>query len=229
MLLIGRRKFLATTAVLMVAPALFSPQVAQAQVTAFGQAIAEAAAGDDDLAAFYRGRDFQAIWAGDNDIARARRTALITAFSHAPDHGLPADRYDPAALIARLRAANTPAEQGTMEVVLSRLFLQYARDVQTGILVPSRVDAGIVREVPYRPRLDTINGFAAANPASFIRALPPANPEYTRLMAEKLRLERLIVGGGWGSGVGARSLQPGATGPAVIEMRNRLIAMGVMD
>ncbi len=228
MLFVGRRKLLALIGVVAMW-GLAAPSVVQAQVTAFRQAVAEAAARDDDLAAFYRGRDFQAIWAGDSDIVRARRNALLTAFSHAADHGLPVDRYDPAALIARLRAATTPAEQGATEVELSRLFLQYARDIQTGILVPSRVDPGIVREVPYRPRLDTINGFITANPAEFIRALPPTNPEYSRLMAEKLRLERLIVQGGWGPAVSSRSLQPGDSGPAVIEMRNLLIAMGVMD
>ncbi len=208
--------------------AVSAPTGAIAQVTAFRQAVAEAAARDDDLAAFYRGRDFQGIWTGTAAEDQNRRNALLTVFSNAGDHGLPSARYDPNSIIAQLRAATTPARQGAMEVELSRLFLQYARDVQTGVLVPSRVDAGIVREVPYRPRLDTLEAFAQGNPVAFLRSLPPSNPEYSRLMADKLRLERLVVQGGWGPVISARSLQPGANGQAVVEMRNRLIAMGFL-
>ncbi|WP_458790591.1 L,D-transpeptidase family protein [Yoonia sp. MH D7] len=213
----------------LVASMLFSVWVpsAQAQVTAFRQAVAEAAARDEDLSAFYRARDFQGIWSDQGD--SGRRNALLAAFADAGNHGLPAIRYDPDAIMAQLRAATTPAEQGRMEVELSRLFMQYARDVQTGILTPSSVSNAIKREVPLRARLDTIKAFSQANPAGFLRSLPPSSPEYTRLMREKLRLEALLDAGGWGPSVSGGALAPGATGARVIELRNRLIAMGFMD
>ncbi len=200
----------------------------QAQVTAFRQAVAETAARDDDLAAFYRAREFAGIWTGADATSQARRNALLGAFSDAHAHGLPAGRYDVDALMAQLRAARTPAEQGVMEVTLSQLFLQYARDVQTGILTPAKVVSAIKREVPLRDRLDTLNAFTRANPDGFLRGLPPASPEYTRLMREKIRLERQLAEGGWGPAVSSGSLKPGDEGAAVIELRNRLIAMGFM-
>ena len=212
---------------LMLALMLAAP-AAQAQVTAFRQAVAEAAARDEDLAAFYRAREFEGLWTGSGGTDRARRAALVAAFEGAGDHGLPAARYDAQALLARLAAAQTPAEQGALDVEMSRLFLQYARDVQTGILVPGRVDSLIKREVPYRSRLGTIQGFAQSNPAAFLRSLPPSSPEYTRLMREKLRLENLLAAGGWGPTVGGGALAPGASGPAVVALRNRLIAMGYL-
>ncbi|WP_242650480.1 L,D-transpeptidase family protein [Cognatiyoonia koreensis] len=202
---------------------------ATAQVTAFRQAVAEAAARDEDLAAFYRAREFQGIWSGQSPEDQARRNALLTAFADASNHGLPTARYDPAQVMAQLRAARTPAEQGQMEVELSRLFMQYARDVQTGVLVPREVDNLIKREVPYRSRLETLEGFLAANPAGYLRALPPSSPEYTRLMREKLRLESLVRQGGWGPQVSASALEIGSSGPAVVALRNRLIAMGFLD
>ena len=200
---------------------------AKAQVTAFRQAVAEAAARDDDLAAFYRARDFKGIWSASGD--RRRRNALMAAFSRAGDHGLPAERYNADALMEQMRAAQTPAEQGAIEVELSRLFLKYARDVQTGILTPSRVDSEIVRQVPYRSRLSTITAFAQSNAAGFLRGLPPSSPEYTRLMREKLKLERQLATGGWGPAVPGKNLAPGTTGPRVVALRNRLIAMGFLE
>lgn len=200
---------------------------AAAQVTAFRQAVAEAAARDEDLAAFYRAREFQGIWSGTAD--RSRRNALMAAFASAANHGLPAAEYDANALMAQLRAASTPADQGRMEVELSRLFMSYARDIQTGMLRPSAVVSAIKREVPYRSRLGTLQAFTQSNPAGFLRGLPPSSPEYTRLMREKLRLERLLGTGGWGPAVNARSLAPGAAGDKVVGLRNRLIAMGFLE
>lgn len=206
-----------------------APSEARAQVTAFKQAVAEAAARDDDLAQFYRERNFEGIWTGGSGRERSRRNAFMSALSEAGNHGLPAAAYDPDVMMERLRAANTPAQQGALEVEMSRLFLDYARDVQTGILVPSRVVSEIKREVPLRSRLGLISAFEQSNPAAFLRSLPPSSPEYTRLMREKLRLERLLAQGGWGATVPGGKLEPGASGARVVALRNRLIAMGYLE
>ncbi|MFQ6547871.1 L,D-transpeptidase family protein [Aestuariibius sp. 2305UL40-4] len=199
---------------------------AVAQVTPFKQAVAEAAARDDALAQFYRSVQFEGIWVDNDD--RARRQAFLQAMESAGDHGLPPQRYDAARMTQALRAANDPVSRGRVEVEMSRLFLQYARDIQTGVLVPSRVDSGIVREVPYRSRVGTLTALVQSNPGAFIRSLAPAAPEYTRLMREKLRLERLIAQGGWGPTVPG-TLKPGASGPAVVALRDRLVAKGFMN
>jgi murein L,D-transpeptidase YcbB/YkuD len=201
----------------------------QAQVTAFRQAVAESAARDEDLATFYRGRDFQGIWAGDDRAATTRRNALLTALSDAGAHGLPADRYNADQLMAQLRAATTPAQQGAMEVALSLAFLTYARDVQTGILTPSKVVPLIVRKVPLRSRLGTLQAFLQSNPDAFLRSLPPSSPEYARLMREKLRMENLLAQGGYGPTVQASSFAPGSSGQTVVDLRNRLILIGHME
>ena len=205
------------------------PIAAQAQVTAFRQAVAESAARDEDLAAFYRGRDFQGVWTGSDSAATNRRNALMSALADAGAHGLPADRYDPEYLMAQLRAASTPAAQGAMEVALSQAFLQYARDVQTGILTPAKVVPLIVREVPLRSRIGTLQGFVGSNPGAFLRSLPPSSPEYARLMREKLRLESLLAEGGYGPTVPVASLAPGSSGESVVALRNRLIQMGHLE
>ena len=204
-----------------------SAPAAQAQVTAFRQAVAETAARDDDVAAFYRARNFEGIWSG--EAAIGHRNALLTALENAGHHGLPKNRYDVNALIAQMQSARTPAEMGQIEVELTKVFLQYARDIQSGVLTPKSIDPMLVREVSYTPRAELLEGFHTSNPTAFLRSLPPSTPEYTRLVETKLRLEALQATGGWGPVVNAEKLEAGASGPEVLALRNRLVAMGYME
>nr|WP_232897240.1 L,D-transpeptidase family protein [Pontibaca salina] len=203
--------------------------VAQAQVTAFKQAVAEAAADDDDVAAYYRQVGYAPLWTGEGEEFRARRAALFHALENVPLHGLASRIYDIDGLIARMKDVGSSRELGLVEVALSRTFIAYAQDVQTGMLVPSEIDSGIVREVAYRNRTETLNQFAhAVRPADFIATLPPETPEYRALMKAKLDLEKGIAEGGWGPVVQGSILRPGETGDALISLRNRLISMGYM-
>lgn len=206
-----------------------TPQAAAAQTTAFRQAVAEGAARDDVLAEFYRAREFEGIWTGATELDRARRNALLAALAGAGDHGLPAAEYDPQTLMARLQAANTPAQKGAMEVEMSRLFLSYANDIQSGILTPRSVVSEIRREVPLRSRLEYLQGFLGSTPASYLATLPPSSSEYARLLREKMTLERLLANGGWGPSVSSSSLAAGASGAGVVALRDRLVAMGHME
>lgn len=203
--------------------------MAQAQVTAFKQAVAEAASGDADIADYYRQTDYAPLWTGEGEAFRARRAALFGALAQVALHGLAEGRYDSAALMAQMRDVRSNRDLGRVEVALSRTLLAYARDVQSGLLVPSSVDSGLVRDVLYRDRGETLAGFAAAaRPAGFMATLPPATPEYRALLKTKLDLEAGIARGGWGARTRTGTLKPGESGDSVIGLRNRLIAMGYM-
>ncbi len=215
-------------ALAVVAASVLVPQSAQAQVTAFKQAVAEAAARDRDLASFYQANGYVGIWTGKTNKDRRRRQELFRAIEDADRHGLPEARYDAKGLKARMKAAKTPRDRGLVEVELSRTFVQLARDMQTGALIPSKVDGDIKRAVPYRNRTSYLTSFAKSNPRGYFRALPPNTNEYSRLMKEKIRLEKRVSQGGWGPSVPAKSLKPGANGAAVVALRNRLIAMGYL-
>ncbi|WP_415402851.1 L,D-transpeptidase family protein [Tateyamaria sp. SN3-11] len=204
------------------------PQSASAQVTAFKQAVAEAAARDADMAAFYKANGYSSLWTGRTGRERQRRSALFQALSQAGNHGLPAGRYDAAGLQAKMKAAKSARDRGLVEVEMSRTFLQYSRDLQTGVLVPSRIDRAIVRQVPYRDRTSYLVNFSKSSPNGFFKALAPKTMEYTALMKEKLRMERLLAKGGWGPKVPAKALKAGQSGEAVVALRNRLIAMGFL-
>jgi L,D-transpeptidase YcbB len=133
---------------------------ATAQVSVFKQAVAEEAAQDEAIAAFYRETDFAPLWTGGSELERDRLSALLRAVASAPVHGLPAGRYAPERIEDILRSIATERDRGRAEVQLSRLFLRYAREVQTGVLVPSSVDADIKREVPLRSREGLLRAFS---------------------------------------------------------------------
>ena len=205
-----------------------NPVSAQGSIPAFAQAVAEAASRDKDVAAFYKANGYKSLWTGRSNRERQRRAALLEVLASSGTHGLPASSYDALGLKERMKTARTPRELGQLEVDLSRVFLDYAADVQTGALQPNRIDAAIVRQVPYRDRTSYLVNFQKSSPRGFFRALPPATTEYNALLKEKLRMERLLAKGGWGQKVLAASLKPGATGNSVAVMRNRLVAMGYL-
>jgi murein L,D-transpeptidase YcbB/YkuD len=199
------------------------------QVTAFKQAVAETAARDKAVAAFYRDATYEPLWTGKGNKFRERRKALFKAMQSADDHGLSVDRYDVEKLKQILASAKTSRDLGKAEVMLSKAFLKYARDIQTGMVVPGRIDSGIVRKVPYRDRQKYLENFAKSAPSRYLKSLPPQTPEYARLMKEKMRLERLLAKGGWGDKVPAsKSLKPGDSGNSVALLRNRLIRQGYL-
>ncbi|MBY6119596.1 L,D-transpeptidase family protein [Mameliella alba] len=199
------------------------------KVTAFKQAVAENVADDDSIAAFYRARDFAPIWTGAGEGDRARRLALMEAFSLADDHGLPAGRYDPERLLRRMSQATDGRSRGMLEIELTRTFIQFANDLQSGILEPGNVVDGIKREAPRRDPEMLLTRLTREDPTAVFLSLVPNSPEYTRLMRAKLRLEHKIRNGGWGQTVPAGSLRPGNSGNAVVALRNRLTAMGYLS
>lgn len=218
-----------TVALAFVAAMAVSQPASAMQVTLYKQAVAETASTDDGIAGFYRSRHFEPIWTGEDQLATARRTALLGAVGLADAHGLPASRYDADAILALMQGARSERDRGRIEVELSRILVAFAHDLQTGVVKPSSIDSNMVRDPQRRPAEEILAAFAAAGePTAFMRSLAPRSPEYGRLLREKLKLEHQIQLGGWGPRVSGSKLQPGDTGANVIGLRNRLIAMGYL-
>lgn len=205
------------------------PSTAIAQSTAFRQAIAENAATDRTLAEFFQEQNYQRLWTAEGEIGNKRRAALFQAIERADQHGLPAARYRTQEVMKQLETAKSPRDLGQIEVAMSKLFLSYARDLTTGVLVPGAVDGNIKRERPDFDQAGVLAAFATSDPNGFLSELAPESNEYRRLMKEKLRLENLLQLGGWGKSVQADKLEEGDTGKSVIALRNRLIAMGYLS
>ncbi|MBJ3762997.1 L,D-transpeptidase family protein [Maribius pontilimi] len=205
-----------------------APSVALSQVTAFKQAVAVSAAEDDTLSAFYRETGYEPLWTGRDSDDKARREAFLSIVAKADLHGLPRGLYDESILRDLMASARSERDRGRVEVALSRLFLRFARDIETGILAPNQVDGNIKREAPLRDGLELLRSFERARPNTFLEALTPGSVEYTRLVREKVRLEQAIARGGLGALIPDIKIEPGQSGPAVVSVRDRLIALGYL-
>jgi len=202
---------------------------AQADFQPFRLGLAEGASADPAVGAFYRARDYAPLWTDGSPAAQARLAALVRAFEDVHLHGLPDAAFDPEALRARLTGTLSERDLGRLEADLTALFLAYAHDVQSGILDPGAIIPDIKRDLQRRDPGAILQGLAdAASADAYIRSLPPRSGEYVRLMRARMDLEATVLRGGWGPRVEAERLQPGDTGPAVVALRNRLVAMGLM-
>jgi len=193
-------------------------------------AVAEAAQDDKDLAKFYQDYGYQPLWTGRNREDRARRSAFLEFVETADFHGLPLAKYGLEDLKSRVRSARSQTDLAALEVAFSETFLTFARDLQTGVLIPKNVDEGIVRKIPYRKRISYLTALAESSPAAYFRSIAPSNAEYNRLAAEKFRLRQILAGGDWGDDVPAGGLMgQGARDDRVPFIRNRLIVMGYLE
>ncbi|WP_435258872.1 L,D-transpeptidase family protein [Thioclava sp. FR2] len=200
---------------------------AQSLPSPFAQVLAAEASSVDAVAEFYRERNYTPIWTAEDSLER--RTALLETLSRAKDHALPVDRYNVPALIAQMSSATTEGDRARVEMALTRAFLDYGRDLKSGIIDPKTVDKGIVREITRPDPRALLTAIVGNNPSKTLRDLAPKAPQYSQLLRAKISLEQQMERGGWGPTVSATKLAPGENGPAVVELRDRLVQMGYMS
>ena len=222
---VGRCAALLGTVAFLSGAALSSAK-AQELPPAFVQVVAAAASGDDGAARFYQAADYRPLWTGAD--SAGRRQALLSALALAPAHGLPATRYDAEGLARMLAEARTEGDRARAEVAFTLAYLRFAHDISSGVLDPQKIDAGIAREIDRPDPLALLQAIASQDPVQVLRDLAPKSPEYAQLMRAKLGLEDRIAKGGWGPAVPAKALVPGDQGPAVVALRDRLVAMGYL-
>ena len=182
----------------------------------------------ESIAAFYRARGFAPIWTAGDDEARERLRALAAMMARAGDHGLPADRFDPAQLRTILATANGPDARAAAEIRITGVFLDYADALSAGIVDPRKVDDAMKRTVRHRDPGELLAEVAGPHPGRALRAIAPMSTEYVRLMAQKRRLEAVIRRDAWGAPIRSGTLRPGETGADVTALRERLVAMGYL-
>ena len=137
--MMGRIEFRMGKVMVSVLALVFSTELA-AQAIGFKQSLAQNTVLERSIARFYRARDYRSFWIGPTAQERARLQALITAFSDADMHGLPKARFNAEVVVSKLRAADSQGALGKLEAELTKAFLDYARAVRSGLLIPSEVD-----------------------------------------------------------------------------------------
>ena len=146
-----------------------------ASTTGFRQAVAELAWEDEAVASFYRETGYAPLWTADTPEAKARRQALMQALDEASMHGLPDMSIRASDLLTQMRNVRSTRDLGAIEVALSRALVDYATDLQTGLLnTPSSIDDGIVRKKHKVDGTGFLSGISSERPYAFLQNLVPS-------------------------------------------------------
>ena len=183
---------------------------------------------NSEIIQFYQDNEFQPLWVGNDRKNRERRSYFFKELKNVSKHVLPALRYDLDYLKRQARSAKSSSELGLTEALITLKFIDYSSNLQTGVLKPSSVDKEIVRKVPYRTSTAYLETISSVSPADFFRGLQPQSKQYSLLLQEKLRLERIIAQGGWNSDLPDELIRPGDVGEKVVLLRNALIKRGYL-
>ena len=176
---------------------------------------------DKGIVAFYKSNGYKPIWTGNKN--RTRRTALLNAVKIADDHGLPLGRYKINSLTNAFKARDNKG-MGQAEVLASQVFVTYARDLNSGILRPSRVDSEIALNPGKASAQTLLAGVSKGNAKNYLAGLAPSHPDYKRLVALKKALSRKADASG--QDLPAKTIKPGATSNSVVILRQKLAAKG---
>ncbi|MDE2228078.1 MAG: L,D-transpeptidase family protein [Alphaproteobacteria bacterium] len=155
----------------------------------------------------YAARDYRPIWNTE------RRGELATALAQAPSHGL-----DPGVF------AVPDAGPAATDVLLTDAFVRYAPALGRGLVTMGDVDRDWA--IP-QPSLDPASVLARAldhGIAATLAELPPQDAEYARLRQAYLRYHVFTQRAAWQPIALKLPLKPGASGPDVVKLRQRLAA-----
>jgi L,D-transpeptidase YcbB len=189
--------------------------------------VTQAGKGAKGIQAFYASTNYKPIWIGSGNYAR--RKALIGALKVSGDHGLPTARYKIAELAAALKVAGNGRNAAAAEMLATRIYLQYAQNISSGIVDPKRIDSEMALVRPRRKDQDLLVAIAKKQPAKFLESLAPKSREYQRLLSEKKKLEREMDVTSSSQSIPLRTLKLGSSGDSVILLRQRLTALGYGD
>ena len=216
--------------VLFVVLAFLSASISTANVNSveFRFSLLSALSKNSEAIEFYEENNFKPIWVGRDRSSRDRSSYFFKELKNTSKHALPTLRYDAIYLNNQFRKARTATELGLVEALLTSKFLEYSSNIQTGILKPASVDKEIVRKIPYRSVGDYLKTFLSVTPREFFKGLHPQSKQYSTLLTEKNRLEKIISQGGWSSELPMELLRPGDIGNEVVLLRNALIKRGYL-
>ncbi|MES2293915.1 MAG: L,D-transpeptidase family protein [Pseudomonadota bacterium] len=182
------------------------------QESAIGDILAKQSPSADPVAAFYRAREFQPAWIGEpkqQDSAGAARDLL----ARAGEQGLRAEDY---ALDDDCDARNS----AQCDIALTGAVLRYAHDVRVGRETPDKIYSDIALSAsPFDAAAALNQAMASGTVTDWLAALPPAHPEYGRLVQALALYRGIVEQGGWPALPGKDEINPAGG-----DLRSKLLA-----
>ena len=176
------------------------------------------------LADVYHSREYLPVWSDDRG-ALPIAGELLSLVADAAREGLEPTRYPIDRARALVESAPSVDELAELELLLSATWLSYARDVSLGRVEPVALDSlwqrgsGLALAETFRQAL------IGDDPVEALRDLAPSSQGYARLRLALGRY-RALAAAAWAPLPDGPALEPGATGPPVAALRERLIALG---
>lgn len=185
-----------------------------------------------DVRAFYTHRAEAPAWVNSRRPTENAADAL-TALNTARQHGFDANDYGAPDLLTLSQAVEDLDPKSPerlqrvaeFDVRMTAALLAFGRDVAMGRTAPKSPDGSWKA---HRTAPDYAGTFSQAldDPLKWIESLRPPHPEYAALQKALDDLHGQKEKGGW---VSVAALKPGASGAAVVALRQRLAAGGHLD
>lgn len=175
------------------------------------------------LAAVYEKRGFAPLW---DDAKRAQ--ALLAAIAASRTHGLEPRDYH--ADLPLADAGALPAVE--RELLLTDAFMRLAYHLHFGKADPRDLQRGwnFARTLAGADPVQALAALLAEpDPAQALERLAPQLPAYRGLRQALAQLREIEARGGWPRVDDGPKLEPGASGPRVRQLRERLRASGELD
>jgi murein L,D-transpeptidase YcbB/YkuD len=183
-------------------PALVTQAALRQAIAARRATLAPAEAKVDAVIAFYQIRDFRPAWTLESQ--KSLREAVRTTLAGASAQGLRPGEYQ----LPPESPFSAGREAAQAEIAFSDALLRYAHDVHNGRLRPT--DLYEDAELPlhtFDPVVESVKALRADSLSSFLSTLPPAHPEYRRLVQALARYRAIEAKGGWPSVQGPNEIK----------------------
>ena len=177
---------------------------------------------------YYENRNFKPIWVRDNGPKHKGRV-LLQQIQAAGNHGLVPSDYWVDEIAERI-VSTDPVVLAELDLLMSRAFIDFGRDVNAGRVEPSELN----RELHIYPQrlgaATMLNGAEAADDLEpYIDEIAPQTPRYARLRTMLTEYRQIAASGGWTTVPEGETLKEGMDDPRVAVLRTRLIEMGDME
>jgi murein L,D-transpeptidase YcbB/YkuD len=148
--------------------------------------------------------------------------AILAALKGAETEGFRAGEFYPANLDAQVYAGD-PTFRAQGEALLRANIIRYAR-AQHGLRIVNWPKNWAMKPPPYDAENDFNLAVKEDRVVEWIDGLPPPFDRYRALRSALARYKAIVSQGGWPTVEGGAMLKPGAVGPRVTALRQRLMA-----
>src|SRR5262245_33236422 len=174
---------------------------------------------------FYFDRSFKPVWTRDAG-AKSKARELLAIMKRAEEEGL-----DPAWYRVReiddLIDETDPRGLAELDMLVTRAFIDYARDLQKGRVSPSEVDsenAIAPIEIGAATLLDGAE--QAESIAQYVQTLQPASDRYQRMRSKLAELRKIEANVGWPMIPQGSAVKPGGSDGRLPVIRDYLVLTG---